>query len=156
MQTRDRYSFDLVWWLLTHRMDVDSMRTIAVVSDTHGVADDEVVKLALEAGATLFLHAGDVGHHGFEEGKLNLSPLPRTRSGPPPLPTPPSAAEVLAALRLRSGLEVAACSGNVDDGPGVALPGHLALELEGWKVLVTHIVGRGQAPSYKPPSRSGS
>lgn len=64
---------------------LNNMCTVAVVSDTHGVADPEVVSLALAAGATLFLHAGDVGNHGGEEGEPGgararfggCKPLPR-------------------------------------------------------------------------------
>lgn len=62
----------------------------------------------------MIIHAGDVGHHGGHQAVLH---------------------------RLQKHAPVYAVCGNVDDTPDCTLPEELLLSVNGWRVLVTHIVG---------------
>ncbi|KAL6779594.1 hypothetical protein ACKKBG_A12920 [Auxenochlorella protothecoides x Auxenochlorella symbiontica] len=87
---------------------------VGLISDTHGVCDDQVIHAFRDAGVEHVVHAGDVGHHGGHAEVLEwLAPI----------------------------APVTAVRGNVDDGPDVDLPQHVVLRLAGWTMLVLHIAG---------------
>lgn len=100
---------------------------IGLVADTHGVFDP-----ALEsplAGVSSILHAGDVGNHGGAGGVL---------------------------AHFTSIAPTTAVRGNVDDDAEAAelLPENVLLTLNGWRVLLLHILdsaaGRAAVAVHRP------
>jgi uncharacterized protein len=91
-------------------MSEKSLR-IGLVSDTHGVADPDLHRIF--QGVDHICHAGDVGHHGSGEKAV---------------------LDLLAAIG-----PVTAVRGNVDATSEI-LPSHALLDLNGYKLLLIHIV----------------
>lgn len=89
---------------------------VALVSDTHGVHDPALASHF--AGVDTMLHAGDVGSHGGHAAVL----------------------ERLQALAPAA--QLSAVRGNVDDDAAARaeLPDSLLLSLNGWSVLLLHIL----------------
>lgn len=84
---------------------------VGLVSDTHGVFDQDVALHFTDVD--VIIHAGDVGNRGGHHEVLQ---------------------------QFKSIAPVHAVAGNVDTAPP-ALPGELLLDLEHWRILITHIVG---------------
>lgn len=102
----------------------EASSVLGLVSDTHGVYDPQLSELLQHA--SLILHAGDVGHHGLHT-------------------------EVLAQLRHIA--PVLAVRGNVDDCASTdELPEVRIETFNGWRILVTHIVG--MPPKVAPTAKA--
>lgn len=138
--------------LLIAHVRMDST-TVGLMSDTHGVWDEvgrpaqglrplsspatqsttcqkqRLAKLLPQAvtvqfrGVAAIVHAGDIG---------------------------PGAAAIIQHLAALA--EVTAVGGNVDerDAEGSAFPAHALLELAGWRILVSHIVGLPPKGALRP------
>eukprot|EP00884_Botryococcus_braunii_P020627 jgi/Botrbrau1/7248/Bobra.0021s0031.1 len=92
---------------------------VGLVADTHGVVDQVVLKYFCEKAVDIVVHAGDVGNYGGEEAVIRLFQ------------------EVAPTIAVR---------GNVDDGcDEEAFPSQRILTIQGWVMLVTHVVRQPQS-----------
>ncbi|BDA47372.1 probable metallophosphoesterase MTH_1774 [Coccomyxa sp. Obi] len=96
---------------------------IGLLSDTHGVFDEELCRLFSKNAVELLLHSGDVGNHGGHQDIIKL---------------------------YKSIAPVEAVQGNVDeDTTEEELPTTKFLVIEGWRILVIHILPKIDLPEWK-------